>query len=311
MKISKITKSINIKSQLIQYFRQRNIFTAFSSIIVNGTSQTALEIVRLSVYNKLKKRLTKKYRYVFNSEKSSIKRLSTPPENPVWIAWFDGVDKAPDVVKKCYASALKNLDKFSVILITKENLEDYIQLPDFIVEKYKNGIISQTHFSDILRLELLATYGGTWIDSTIYFSNNVFPESWFYSDIFFFQNLKPGKNGDAIPVSSWFIHSIPEHEIIMNTREMLFEYWKNTDYLLDYFIMHQFLRISQERFEKKDKLIARFSNATPHIFLLEWDRKYDEKRYKEIMEVSPIHKLTYKKLPEQADSAFSFWFQNN
>ena len=35
------------------------------------------------------------------------------------------------------------------------------------MEKHKNNIIDNTHFSDLLRLELLIKYGGTWIDASV------------------------------------------------------------------------------------------------------------------------------------------------
>ena len=53
-------------------------------------------------------------------------------------------------------------------LITYENYSDYVELPDYVVEKHKNGTISRAHFSDVLRFSLLKTYGGMWIDSTAF-----------------------------------------------------------------------------------------------------------------------------------------------
>ena len=35
-------------------------------------------------------------------------------------------------------------------------------------EKKKKGIISRTHYSDLLRLEILGNYGGIWLDSTFF-----------------------------------------------------------------------------------------------------------------------------------------------
>ena len=38
----------------------------------------------------------------------------------------------------------------NVIVITEKNMYDYVSMPDFIIEKYKKGIISKTHFSEIV-----------------------------------------------------------------------------------------------------------------------------------------------------------------
>lgn len=42
-----------------------------------------------------------------------------------------------------------------------------MKLPDYIVKKWEKGRIPADLFSDLLRLELLIRYGGTWIDSTV------------------------------------------------------------------------------------------------------------------------------------------------
>lgn len=51
-------------------------------------------------------------------------------------------------------------------IVTLDNYKDFIDLPSYIEEKFKKGIISYTQLSDILRFTLLATHGGIWIDST-------------------------------------------------------------------------------------------------------------------------------------------------
>ena len=43
----------------------------------------------------------------------------------------------------------------NIVILTNENINDYVQLPDYIVEKYDKGIIPKAHFSDAIRNELL------------------------------------------------------------------------------------------------------------------------------------------------------------
>ena len=50
--------------------------------------------------------------------------------------------------------------------LTKNNFKQYIELPDYIEKKFEKGKISMAHFSDLLRISLLAKWGGMWIDST-------------------------------------------------------------------------------------------------------------------------------------------------
>ena len=58
-------------------------------------------------------------------------------------------------------------DDTEIIFLTAENYFDFIELPDYINEKYKKGIISPSNFSDVLRYGLLSTYGGVWVDAAI------------------------------------------------------------------------------------------------------------------------------------------------
>ena len=79
---------------------------------------------------------------------------------PIWIFWEQGIEQAPEVVKICVNSIIEHNPERKVNIISRDNLEDYIELPDYIVEKHKCGKISYAHFSDIVRFALLYTWGG-------------------------------------------------------------------------------------------------------------------------------------------------------
>ena len=84
----------------------------------------------------------------------------------IWVCWWQGEEKMPDVVKICYRSIKIMSGKHPVVLITDYNCKDYVKLPQFIWDKYAAGVISRTHLSDILRFYLLKEYGGIWMDIT-------------------------------------------------------------------------------------------------------------------------------------------------
>ena len=84
--------------------------------------------------------------------------------------WYQGLESAPPIILSCIQSVIQNREKHPVIIITKYNIDKYIKLPYYIMEKFKNKNFSLTHFSDIVRIALLFKYGGYWIDAT-YFVN--------------------------------------------------------------------------------------------------------------------------------------------
>jgi len=87
--------------------------------------------------------------------------------NQVWVMWWQGEENMPDSIKLCHKSLLKNRNGKTINLITSENFSEYIKLPNYIIEKVNNGIISLTHLSDIVRVSILSEKGGLWLDATI------------------------------------------------------------------------------------------------------------------------------------------------
>ena len=203
------------------------------------------------------------------------------------------MDNAPEVVRKCYKSVLKYYPDKEVTVITKENMSDYISFPDYIVDKWKKGIITHTHMTDLLRLELLIKYGGLWLDATVFCTDRA-PSYFYESDLFFFQNLKPGRDGDCQYISSWLIGARTNNRVLMAVRELCYEYWKNNNSMWDYYLLHDFMSIVLDKYEDEWGKVVPRDNATPHILLLRLFDKYDDNMWQAIREQTPVHKLSYK-----------------
>lgn len=226
------------------------------------------------------------------------------------------MDEAPELVKKCYESLQINLRDREIILITSENLSDYVKFPDYIIEKWNQGIITHTHMTDLLRLELLITYGGTWIDSTVLCTRDIeeIPKYFFYSDLFFYQTLKPGRDGQATVLSSWYISASTNNKILMATRCLCYEYWKKNNEMVDYFLLHDFFQIVLEFYEEEWHNVVPVSNSAPHILLLRLFDKYDEKLFEYIKNQTPFHKLSYKFTDDQMlmdDTYYKYLLEND
>lgn len=113
--------------------------------------------------------LTSKYANVINKYKqSSMPNEILSPVCPIWICWFQGIEKAPLLIQKCVESVKRNAEGHPVVFLTLDNYQKYCTIPDFIIEKVKNHSITLTHFSDILRNALLSQKGGVWLDASIY-----------------------------------------------------------------------------------------------------------------------------------------------
>ncbi|MDE6720599.1 MAG: capsular polysaccharide synthesis protein [Bacteroidaceae bacterium] len=294
---------------LNEYLRAGVLPYAFSQFLLTGSSQKSLEILRLGIQKKIHDRLRKKYIRIlkqFDTDSRNLKQFSVS-SNKVWLCWMQGLENAPALVQKCYDSIKANLPDREVFLITEQNRRDYIAIPDYIEEKYQKGIITHTHFSDLLRVALLCEYGGTWIDSTVFCSGSNIPKYFFDSPFFVFQNLKPGANGSVLNLSSWFMSSWSNQIIVLAVRELLWEYWKRNTHLIDYFLLHHFIMIVAEYYADEWKKIVQYPNSFPHVLLLMLFEPFNKEKWESITSACPFHKLTYKRREENMVSKGTYY----
>lgn len=73
----------------------------------------------------------------------------------------------PEIVHICFDSVDRYKGEYKVIRLDDAMISEYIDLPDFVWERRKNQQFTRTFFSDLLRVALLSTYGGVWLDATI------------------------------------------------------------------------------------------------------------------------------------------------
>lgn len=288
---------------LKQFCKTGSLITAIGQLLLLGPKKKALEILRLSTEYKSKTKFEKKYREkLIYLSKIYDEAQMQKPSNVVWICWFQGIKEAPELVKVCYNSVKENLTNKDIILITEENMSNYVTFPDYIIEKWKKGMITHTHMTDLLRLELLTRYGGTWIDATVFCSQKIdtIPKYFFEDELFLYQTLKPGRDGMSLFISSWFISARPNNKILWITKELCYEYWKKNNDLIDYFLIHHFICMVLENNEDEWKKIVPRDNGTPHILLLRLFEEYDDKMWNAIRQQSPFHKLSYKFTEEQS-----------
>ena len=212
----------------------------------------------------------------------------------IWICWLQGYESAPDLVKACINSIRINNPDFEIVILTEKNISNYINFPDYIINKYKTGQISRTHFSDILRITLICKYGGVWLDSTVLCTNEDFLNDISSMPIFVFKVMDLNrKDGLSIVASSWLISSFGPSKILLLTRDLLYKYWEIHDYLVDYYIFHIFFSIATKRFPNEWAKIPMYNNSSPHTLMFELNDDFTVSRWDQIIKTSAIHKLTH------------------
>lgn len=229
-------------------------------------------------------------------------KKSVRQNHVIWIFWKQGMGQAPKLIQKCFESVCRNKPKdFDIVLLADNNLNDYIQLPDFIWEKYKKGYITTTHLSDIVRLELLCTYGGCWIDATVFCSGAI-PDYMVNREMFLFKASM--MDNVVLKMSSWWLTAEKSNRLVHATRKVLYSFWKHEDSIRNYYIFHTIM----SKLIDEDSLcknifynIPYFNNGNPHVLYSKMSVEFDEEEWRIIKDISAIHKLSYKRRYLQGD----------
>lgn len=224
------------------------------------------------VWNSREERRRKRYKATLSSAMGYLERYADdvkkmtprPPQNPAneperaFTIWYQGEENAPELVKACIRSMRRHLD-MEVVVIDKDTLSDWIQLPDYVMEKWKKGMISHTAFSDICRVELLYQHGGLWFDATDFVTAPV-PRYIMDCDVFIFLAGNKIRGAYAF-IQSCFIRARKGNPLLGIWREAIFRYWRDEDSKIDYFIHHLLLLLSV----RNNEIAAREIERMPHV----------------------------------------------
>jgi len=187
--------------------------------------------------------LKKKYgRFIV--ERSAQYSMGEKNKNfPIWILWWQGEENAPELVKRCIQSIRKNANGHPVHVVHAGNYSEFISLEPHIIEKLNSKSISLTHFSDIIRMNLLARNGGFWMDSTIFCTKEI-DGNVFDRPIFTLRN--PGEDLENISRWEWTgfaIYGWQGGKLFCLMRDFFNRYWQDHKCLIDYFLIDYGIRL--------------------------------------------------------------------
>ena len=230
----------------------------------------------------------------------------------IWVCWLQGLEQAPDVVKKCIGNLqLFHGENCTIHLITLKNYHHFVTLPQHIEEKFQEQRMKPAHFSDVLRLCLLAKYGGVWIDSTVLIlkplPDDVFRERFFTLKS---QSYDPASSISGGKWTTFFIASASEYLPVLFLRDLLIQYWQDHDTELDYFLFDHAISIAYQQlpaFKYQIDKLGYFGNHR-HLLMPLLLKEYSEEANRAITEDPvQIYKLTYKINLQLATRHHSFY----
>lgn len=221
----------------------------------------------------------------------------------IWQYWATGFEDVPSVVRECLQSIEKYASEFQIVRLTDETVDDYLDIPAFLQEK--RATMSAAHFADVLRLMLLRTYGGIWMDATILLTQPI-PQAYVDNDLFMFRrdpaepDYRYWRNvyayyfgwakGFRVNVLNSFIVAKKNNSMVSDLCDLLLLWWKDHDEVPDYF----FFQILFDVYDDKISFPL-VSDTLPHYLQQALhDPNFHIMSPETIKEKIAVHKLTYK-----------------
>ena len=220
-----------------------------------------------------------------------------------------GIDKdeLPEIIQICFDSVDRNKNDYQVIRLTDITISEYIDLPDFVWRKREYVQFTRTFFSDLLRVALLSTYGGVWLDATILLTGSI-PAVYEKTDFFMYQRSDEEKNKKywenvyayyfgwepnfKVRMLSSMLFAQKESEIISTLTDLLLYFWKTQDSLPDYFCFQILFNELVANYRPAENCPI-VNDCIPHIIQTKINGTYDDVSFEEALELSNIHKMTY------------------
>lgn len=217
-------------------------------------------------------------------------------EGPIWVCWWQGEEQMPDIIRMCFTSLKKNApNDRPIVLLHSENYRKYADIPQYIIDKFEKKVMSITHFSDILRMTLLAKHGGLWIDASVFLSSKM-PSEVFEKP--YFTGTTPAYP-DSIAQSKYTVFLLgaaAEAPWIVLVRDVLYEYWKKSWVLMDYSLVNYILTLGLKSIPELQTQIQECVYDTPHMTAIQDNRNVtcNSDQYKKMVSECSFFKLSYK-----------------
>lgn len=231
---------------------------------------------------------------------SVVEEYRTKPNNldvikasdNIWICWWQGEDDMPPLVNQCYKLLLSKTNGHPLILITKYNYNEFVSLPDFIIDLVDNGNITITHLSDVLRMALLKTYGGLWLDATYWV-----PQPINIDGLIFYSPKNMISDEAYVSNNRWAVNCLggaKNNKLFCFVYDAFMCYWRKNNALIDYFLIDYLFFIAYENFTDIREMIDATPYTCPELISLDLNAVYNPKDLNDILERNPYLKLDWK-----------------
>lgn len=210
----------------------------------------------------------------------------------------------PFPVDVCIDSVKRKFTNRTVILIDKNNYSEYIDIPQYMLNKVESGAMLLAHLADYIRIALLQKYGGVWLDSTFYVCGDLDNELSNYS---FYSINHGGKRDWVASKDLWsigFLACLRNYILMRFCKEIMEEYWRNEPVEIAYLFSDYIIAIGYEIIKEFHRDVDQLPINNPNCFIFEQigNEKTDNETYERIRSNTNLFQLSYKMKWEKGDT---------
>lgn len=215
----------------------------------------------------------------------------------VWVCWWQGLERAPEIVRRCVGSVEAHAGGHEVVVVTDDNLAEYAEFPAWLMDKCRAGIITRTNLSDLLRLSLLAEYGGLWLDSTFFCTGDLEGAA-FGVPLFSIKRPDYGHCSVACGYFAGYSYACNDDTRWMFRvfRDFFLHYWETNDLMVDYLIVDYVVAFAQRHCPEIAGAFAAIEPNNPRcddLFCL-LGEPFDEETWADLKAETSLFKLSWK-----------------
>lgn len=280
-----------IKSFLILQNMGNTDFIGLSLLCSAIRGRYALEEKLISIYKSYLSELIDEYKELpfCSGEKGS---------QIIWTCWWQGEETMPPVAKVCINRIRYLNPSKTLIVLTKGNINKYLDIDPEIQNLVRNGNLSITFLSDYIRSGILAQYGGVWIDSTVYFTKPI-NETVFRN--YLYTNRQPEDSAisreNIISKAQWsgFYIGTGYKDVVLFSflnkalRKLILDYRYNPYY----FSIDLIIRCAYNHLPCIKPVMEKTTYSSPDIDIMAslWDKNFDRSQIDSIFKSNEVLKL--------------------
>lgn len=178
-------------------------------------------------------KLRKDFDYLIKKYQPAEEASVATPNAPIWVLWWGG--EMPDIIRACTKSKQRHANGHPVILLTKDNIKEYVTFSDDVWQQAENDHLRIAHLADMIRVQLIRRYGGIWLDASIYCAKDI-PENAFCDPVF---SLRGAPNAKFVSNNQWTTFAIggyPNNVLCSFLDDFFQDYCATGKPFIDYFM---------------------------------------------------------------------------